>query len=136
MTELLQLRCPLEQCKTIVIPTGTDLTSFSNGGNAGSWGKVNGVLVVLKNTVSLDANKLTLSDTVGIYYAQNVGGPTKAAETWKAGEPVYFDGTAKAFTNVKGNLSAVGVAAEAKTAANVTSGPVDLTGEIDPDVTP
>lgn len=131
---VLTLNCPTWQCQSLPVPVGTNLGA--GNGVAGFFFKLAGMLVVLARAVAVDAGTgLTTAIGEAYHKVPDIDVVATAAETWAAGEPIYFDSGTSKFTNVKGNLSAVGCVKKPKAGAAAT-GTIELTGQIDPDITP
>lgn len=140
LDEKFRIRSRISDTKQIRVPIGTDLTSYGAGdGAAGTVVLVEDVLAILVNDVAIDESKVTTEIVNAAKQIDRYSAVATSAETWKAGELIYYDGTTKKFTNVAGNLKPCGQVLEPK-ASGAGYGLIEFdgtgAGEGIPDITP
>lgn len=97
------MRCPVSTCRTILVPSGTDLGAAKE---AGDIIKHNNVLGFLLNDPTQNESHELTSDAVLVVYAPQVRLARKTDEAQAIGESAYFNGTA--LTKTGSNLSRCG----------------------------
>jgi len=94
LTEELKLRCPLSECRSIVLPTGTDLTTVQTAHvvPAGAVLCVGGVVCMSLEEITVTAAaELTTAPTVWLTFAPKVIVTKTDSQAWPLGQPVYHD---------------------------------------------
>ncbi len=107
--DAVKLRCPIEQCRTIRIPAGTDMTAvlgvagtaaIVNGETckAGRWFVMTNLVGIILNDISVTAGaKTSAEDGVLLVYAPRINLPKSVTATigvFTNGDSLYWDNTA------------------------------------------
>lgn len=111
LTELFKLRCPLADCRKVVIPSGT---AMGGAISAGDLKVFNNILCFAVDDVPVDDSNDSTKASTWITYAPVVEVARNTGDSaWSVGAKVYYDSTNGYFTTTGTNLAEVGYVREA-----------------------